>query len=130
MIITIMTSQGGSGRPPTQWDRVYGIRVTAMKWPKIVAPATITMTMQLKRVVSAMDFRKFCQDNCRRITDRASVKKAPVAAASVGVKKPKNNPPITNPKINMASIMPDKDLIFCKNVVFGPGGASSGFFLT
>ena len=49
-ITTSMIAQGGSGRPTTQADSTLGIVVTARKWPKTVAHATIIKIMQVVSV--------------------------------------------------------------------------------
>ena len=55
------------------------------------------------------------------------VPKAPTAPASVGVKMPRNSPPITMAKRIMVSTRPDKDAIFSLKLALGARGASSGF---
>jgi hypothetical protein len=86
--------------------------------------------MQLILVVSIRDLRNACQLKLLLKRATSKVKKAPTAAASVGVNIPKKRPPITKAKIIRASKTPTKDFAFSFSVVFGPGGASPGFSRT
>ena len=55
-----------------------------------------------------------------------SVSNTPAAPASVGVKIPAYNPPMTSAKIDRASITPVSDLIFSFMLVLGPAGPNPG----
>ena len=55
--------------------------------------------------------------------ETARTPKAPTAAASVGVKKPKNRPPMTRTKTSSVSTIPDRDLNLLAPGKFFPGRA-------
>ena len=88
MMIPIMACLG-SGKAATQSAKSKGSRVTAMKCPKITAPVTMIITIQLICVVPIRDWRNPSQVSCFLSKAITRVKKAPMAPASVGVKMPK-----------------------------------------
>jgi len=121
-----MTAHGGICSPRTQAPTSKGIRVTARKWPKTVAPATMTRIMQVIRVVSTRAWEKPFQDRCLPATAIRRVPKAPMAAASVGVKTPMKRPPMTAAKSRSVSTTPASEATFSRRVNRAPGMASSG----
>ncbi len=96
----------------------------------MTAPVTMTITMQLIRVVSAIELMNPFHVSCLLMIAINKVTKAPAAAASVGVKIPKNMPPMTRAKMIRVSITPANDLAFSFKLVLGPGGAREGFLIT
>ena len=125
--MTPMISGAGRLNSDTQTPIVDGIVVTARKCPKIVAPATIIIIMQDMRVVSFSAAPKLFQVKFRPIKAIMIVPKAPTAAASVGVKKPTNNPPITRMNRMKDSIMPVREESLSFIGTFGVGTQSPGF---
>ena len=84
-----MITMSGTGRATTQEAMSKGIRVTAKKRPNIMAPATITITMQETRRVSVMEAMNPFQLSLRCKMLIRTANSEPTAPASVGVKKPK-----------------------------------------
>ena len=124
-----MTHQPGSGSPESHTARFDGTRVTARNFPKMIAPATITITMHEVRMDS---FRHW--DSLRHVSSRlrramTSVPAAPMAAPSVAVKKPANMPPITSINSNSVSQTPLSETNFSRHEKTGPGGPSCGLRL-
>ncbi len=90
----------------------------------------MTMIMQVMRVVSDKACRKPFQVSCLRVTAMTMVKKAPMAPASVGVKKPMKRPPMTSTKMMSVSETPVSDATFSLKENLGPLGPSSGLMVT
>ena len=90
------------------------------------APVTRTNAIQDILSVSLIEFKRPCQLSLPVGTVTMSVNKTPAAPASVGVKIPTYNPPITSEKIDSASTTPESDLNLSLKLVFGPGGPNLG----
>ena len=122
-------NQPGILNPASHSAKSKGSLVIAKKCPNITAPATIIITIQDVRTVSFKDLIKFLKVICRLMIPIIRVAAAPMAAASVGVKKPKNIPPITVAKIISVSDTPASDLNFIFQEERGPAGPNCGFIL-
>ena len=121
-----MVIQVGTGRLLKKLASSKGIRLTARKCPKTTAPATITRTIQDVRRVSKR--ARFSMGKLSFLRTKAMMRapKAPMDAASVGVKKPANIPPITTIKRSRVSITPFKEASLCKKGKEGALGPFSG----
>ena len=90
------------------------------------APVTSMKAMQDIFRVSLKELISPCNVSLRVGSVTISVNKTPAAPASVGVKMPAYNPPMTRVKIDRASNTPVSDFIFSLKVVLGPAGPNSG----
>ena len=126
MTMIAIIAAGGRGSPPTHSDKTMGILATAMKCPKIIAPVTMTITMQLMRRASLIANRNPCQFSCRLDRPMSKAPKAPAAPACVGLNQPINSPPTTRAKRISISITPTSPAIFFFQLVGAPAGARLG----
>ncbi|MBA7583473.1 hypothetical protein ES708_25418 [subsurface metagenome] len=116
----------GRGSPPTQSARTRGILATAMKCPKMIAPVTMTITMQVIRRASLTAKRNPCQLSCRLTSPMSKAPAAPAAPACVGLNQPRNSPPTTNPNKTIISMIPVSPASFSLKLVGAPAGARLG----
>ena len=86
--ITAIIANGGNASPAAQLAIAKGSLLTAMNLPKITAPATISIIIDVVRTVSLKAFLKFFQLSRRLKTVMMSILAAPTEPASVGVKYP------------------------------------------
>ncbi|MBA7683798.1 hypothetical protein ES703_92183 [subsurface metagenome] len=121
-----MIAKGEMGSPPAQSDKRKGILVTAMKWPKMIAPVTMTMTMQVISKLSLAASTNLCQliVLLTRVIMRAPA--APAAPAWVGLNQPRNNPAMTRANKTNISMTPERPASFCLKLVAAPAGPRAG----
>ncbi len=77
----IITTIGDTGSPPRKLEAALGIPVTAMKWPKTVAPATMVMIMDVMSSVSLTASANFLKSRLRRSSPMAMAAAVPTPAA-------------------------------------------------
>ena len=121
-----MMRNGGHFNPATQTPMPAGMVVTARKWPKTVAPATMTRIMQEIRAVSLSERAKPCRLRFPPISAMTMVPAAPMAAASVGVNTPTKSPPMTRRNSRKVSIRPVSEAIRSRRDAFGAGTQRPG----
>ena len=117
-----ITIQPGRGSPVNHSATAKGICDTARKRPKTTAPATMKKIMAEVRTVSRRIRIIPRRLSCRLSAAITRLPAAPIAAASIGVNRPTNMPPITTRKSSSVSTTPLRDLSLSIHDILGPGG--------